>query len=225
LMGTHGEVFEPPVQVFSKGEEQTEPWMEDFYADTILAYDGYVGKVIDQLKTRGQFDSTILIINTDHNQKWRANERIPLIIHFPDDEYAGRISQNVQNMDIAPTILDYLGLPKPDWMSGESLLDGDLNSQRLIFSMGTSDSNEYGNDWFRLNSKGNNPLAYHLGYVNIIECQKWYTYDLKTFTWSSGDIAGYSHPCNESSLLSFDEIKEAMVNRLSMDGFDISSLP
>jgi arylsulfatase A-like enzyme len=115
-MGTHGSCFTPQVRVFSKGEKQDRPWMVDFYDDANLSFDTYVGKVIDHLKATGEFEKIILIIYTDHGEKDKINERIPLIIHFPGDEYAGRIKQNVQNLDIAPTILTYLGIPQPDWM-------------------------------------------------------------------------------------------------------------
>ena len=90
--------------------------MVDYYDDAILSFDQYAGEVIDSLKASGEYDNTILIINSDHAMQYRMEERIPLIIHFPGDDHAGRISQNVQNLDIAPTILDYLGMAEPAWM-------------------------------------------------------------------------------------------------------------
>jgi hypothetical protein len=59
----------------------------------------------------------------------------------------------------------------------------------------------------------------------MINCQKWYIFDLTTFNWSSGEVPGYTNPCNGNDLLSFEEIKQAMANRLATDGFDTSSLP
>ena len=224
LMGTHGATFSPARQVFSKGETQSEPWMVDFYDDTILTFDDYVGKVIDTLKANGQYDNTILIIYTDHNQKWQIDERIPLIIHFPGGEKAERIHKNTQNIDIPPTILAYLGLPKPDWMSGESLLNDSPDNSRLIFSMGTTEVTMGEHDVFVLDPERIKPPFYQFTYINIKDCQKWYTFNLKTYTWSSGEVAGYTEPCDESSLHSFDEIKQALIQRLSMDGFDTSSL-
>ena len=224
LMGTHGSIFSPAVQVFSKNETQSEPWMVDFYDDTILTLDDYVGKVIDRLKANGQFENTILIVYTDHNQKWLIDERIPLIIHFPGGENAGRIYQNAQNMDIAPTILDFLGLPKPKWMSGESLLNDSPDKNRLIFSMGTFEVSMNEHNVTLLDPERIKPPFYQFSYINIKDCQKWYTFDLKTFTWSSGDVSEYIRPCDEGSLHSFDEIKQALIQRLIMDGFDTSSL-
>jgi glucan phosphoethanolaminetransferase (alkaline phosphatase superfamily) len=224
LMGTHGPMFSPARRVFAAGETQSEPWMVDFYDDTILTLDDYVGKVIDRLKANGQYENTILIVYTDHNQKWQIDERIPLIMHFPGGENAGRIYQNAQNMDIAPTILDFLGLPKPKWMSGESLLNDSPDKNRLIFSMGTFEVSMNEHNVTLLDPDRVKPPFYQFSYVNIKDCQKWYTFDLKTYTWSSGEVFGYAHPCDEGSLHTFDEIKQALIQRLTMDGFDTSSL-
>ena len=224
LMGTHGAMFSPAVQVYSKDETQSEPWMEDFYDDTILTFDDYVGKVIDRLKANGQFDNTILVLYTDHNEMFQVNDRIPLIIHFPGDKFSGRLSGAAENLDIAPTILEFLGLSQPDWMTGESLLNGNPDDTRLIFSMGTSEVKKNERDVTILDPERVRPPFYQFSYINIKDCQKWYTFDLKTFTWSSGDVSGYTHPCDESSLHSFDEIKQALTQRLTMDGFDTSSL-
>jgi glucan phosphoethanolaminetransferase (alkaline phosphatase superfamily) len=225
LMGTHGAKFEPPIQVYSKGEQQDQDWMMDFYDDAILSFDAYVGEVINRLKENGEYDNTVLIIYSDHPIKYWVNARIPLIIHFPDDRYSGRISQNVQNLDIAPTILDYLGLSKPSWMDGESLLKSDIDSGRLIFSAGSVKATEIRPGIFTLDPQQLKPPFYQFSFVNILDCQRWYQMDLVTFNWLSGDIPNYINPCREDSLLSFDEINQQMKNQLFQDGFDISSLP
>ncbi|MCU0409500.1 MAG: sulfatase-like hydrolase/transferase, partial [Bacteroidales bacterium] len=90
--------------------------------DTILSYDAYMGQLIEALKARGTFDETLIIVYSDHAMGFQTTERIPLVFHFPAGQHAGRITTNVQNLDIAPTILDYLGIPIPEWMEGESIL-------------------------------------------------------------------------------------------------------
>jgi hypothetical protein len=224
-LGTHGGYFSPKLRVFSSDKRQTKPWLPDFYADTILTFDSYVGEVIDHLQANGQWENTILIIYTDHNQQFEVNQRIPLIIHFPHDEYAGRITSPTQNMDIAPTILDYLGLDQPDWMSGESLLNGNFNQNRLIFSTGTKEIKLNEDDINFLDPKSNQPPFYQFSYVNIINCRYWYSLDLTAFTWAAGEVPNYTARCGSEVLLSFDEIKQAIKNQLAQDGFDISSLP
>lgn len=225
LLGTHGGFFNPRLRVYSKGEAQPQTWMTDFYDDTILSFDQDVGEVIDHLKSTGQYENTVLIIYTDHAEMFKVTERIPLIIHFPRDEYAGKITANVENMDIAPTVLDYLGLPEPQWMNGESLLMGDAIGRRLIFSTGTTKVKPNAQDISFLDPAQNKPPFYQFSYFNVLDCQKMYSLDLTTYEWQSGEVLGYVNPCPAQDLLSFNEIKQALYQRLSMDGFDISSLP
>jgi hypothetical protein len=225
LLGTHGGFFDIQTPVFSKGEDQFQPWMTDFYDDAILQFDHYLGEVIDHLKEDGQFDNTILIIYTDHNENFEATDRIPLIIHFPGDDHAGQITANVQNLDIAPTILDYLGIPIPGWMGGESLLKGNAIGSRLIFSTGTGKVKPNSQDITLLDPSQNKPPFYQFSYLNVVNCQMMYSLDLTNYEWSSSEIAGYMEPCDPKDLMSFDEIRHAAYQRLEMDGFDISSLP
>lgn len=225
LLGTHGDYFELQNQVFSKGEEQDQPWMTDFYDDAILTFDDYVGEVIDQLKASGQFDHTILIIYTDHAEQWQVNQRIPLIIHFPGGEFSGHVAQNAQNLDIAPTILDYMGLQEPDWMAGASMLGGNLDNSRLIFSAFAGKQAYDENHIWSLKREIYKPPFYQFDYINVINCQKWYKLDLRALTWEEGDVAGSTTACTQDDVLSFEGIKQATADQLAKDGFDISSLP
>jgi glucan phosphoethanolaminetransferase (alkaline phosphatase superfamily) len=225
LLGTHGGYYSPGRRFYSAGEAQIGPWMTDFYDDTIRDFDSYVGEIIDRLKAKGQFDNTILIIYTDHNKEFKVDERIPLIMHFPGGKDAGEITMNVQNMDIAPTILDYLGISKPAWMDGKSLLDGGPTEQRLIFSTGTTKVKPNEQDINTLDPSQNKPPFYQFSFINVLDCQKMYSFDLTTYEWTSINVSGYVNPCETQDLLSADQIKQAVYQRLDQDGFDISSLP
>jgi arylsulfatase A-like enzyme len=225
LLETHGAKFYPPIQEFSQGKQQDQGWMVDFYDDAVLSFDSYVGQVIDGLIKNGEYDNTILIINSDHAMQYQVNKRIPLIMHFPDDESAGRISQNVQNLDIAPTILDYLGMPVPEWMGGISILQGNLDNHRPIISAGTVKVTEDAQGLFTLDSQQVKPPFYQFSMVNVIDCQRWYQLDLTGLQWLSGEVENYVEPCVEDSMLSFDEIKQLVAQQLFQDGFDVSSLP
>jgi hypothetical protein len=48
---------------------------------------------------------------------------VPLLIKYPDQKVSTRDSRNVQTIDIAPTVLDVLGMPKSETADGFSLLD------------------------------------------------------------------------------------------------------
>jgi arylsulfatase A-like enzyme len=213
LLNSHGPKYHIGKQIFSAGKQNAN-WQPDFMDDAILQYDRYTGKILNALEEKGQIDNTIFIIYTDHGSKWETGKRIPLIIHFPRDEYAGKIESNVQNLDIAPTILDYMNLPKPDWMRGTSLLKP-IDKHRLIFSFIAP---------FLLLEKRAPPF-FQFGAIRVIECQRWYKLDLiNKGPWQSGDIQGHTTPCNEDELRSSNEVQSATLKLLMDNGFDVSSL-
>lgn len=223
MMGTHGPNFFPREQVFSKGEEQTDLWMEDFYDDGILTFDAYVGEILDHLAATGKLNNTILVIYSDHNQQYFTNQRVPLLIRFPNREHAGVIQNNVQNIDIAPTLLDYMGLPIPNWMEGQSLLKGEPDAGRLIFSTGAAYVKEI-NGIFMVDPEQRKPPFYQLGFLGIVDCQVWYRYDLIHRAWSSGPVLEHTMPCQTEELLPPEQIRSALLAHLADKGFDISSL-
>lgn len=222
IMGTHGAQFYPTNQVFSAGQDYDtqESWNVDFYDDSILNFDRQVGEIIEALNSKNMLDQSILIIGSDHGQNNSTTKRIPLIIHFPDGQHAGRIVSNVQNMDIAPTILDYLGINIPTWMQGRSLLEANL-SQRLIFSDRSTLAETGNTDKFFSEQVSYNNQFWN---IHLIYCQKWYSLDLKSFEWKNGVIEGYISPCREKDLITNAEAFRLILNHLKENGFDVSSL-
>lgn len=224
LMGTHGAKFDPIHKVFSQGKTQDGDWMTDFYDDAILDYDAYVGQVVDALDKAGKLDNTVLIFFTDHAERYYTHVRIPLIFHFPGGEFAGRIRHNVQNLDIAPTILDYLGLSQPEWMMGQSLLRGEPPAERLIFSAYVSYVTGVENVW-QIDASKVKPPFYQFGKIVVLDCQRWYAVNLYTLQGFSGEIQDHTSPCDASGLFTADQARAALYERLTQDGFDISTLP
>jgi hypothetical protein len=223
MMGSHGPDYYPFVQKYSLGKTQDGHWMTDFYDDAILSFDTYLRTVLDALEQSEKIDNTILIMYTDHGKGYQVDERIPLIINFPNGEHAGWIQVNVQNLDIAPTLLDYLGLPLPDWMGGQSLLQENLPPDRLIFATGTTSA--------KVMPGGNlvvekvKPPFYQFSYFNIIQCDQTYRYDPDSRIWIAAEIVGHTAPCNAEDMLSLDEIKQELVDHLAENHFDVSTLP
>ena len=62
----------------------------------------HVKKIYEHLAETGQLDHTILVIYTDHGFEYATHERIPIIIHFPENANTGRHQNNVQIIDIRP---------------------------------------------------------------------------------------------------------------------------
>jgi arylsulfatase A-like enzyme len=225
LMGTHGEKFFPSQQVFSLGKDQEESWMTDFYDDSILDFDRFIGELLFTLEETGKLNNTILIIYSDHSMKHDGKKRVPLLIHFPNDQFASRIKTNVQNLDIPPTILDYLGIDQPEWMAGQSLLTGDPPEDRLIFTPGTAYATRVGPGRLEIDTTHVSPPFYQFSYFHIIHCQNWYLINLVDPIWDSGVVQGHTKPCQQDHSLTIDQVKDKLAEHLSRNGFDISTLP
>ena len=220
MLTTHGSLFYPDNKTFSGGMIQTANWMDEFYADSILDYDAYVKELVDYLKADGEYDNTVIVIYTDHGEQWTSDRRIPLMFHFPNDEYAGTISQNTQNMDIAPTLLDYLGVDEPSWMSGSSVLEP-LSPNRLIVSTYTKLIEGDDSGLWGVNGVLLQPPFYEFSVIRAIECQKMVTVDVDSKSVNTAVVANYVNPCDAATLDSQDEIQEKLGQMLTQYGFDL----
>ncbi len=227
LMDTHGPQFYPRKRVFSSAEIQDRDWMRDFFDDAILDFDSYVGDFVDYLQDAGLWENTLLIVYSDHVDGWKANDRIPLLFHFPGGEYAGRIRNNTQNLDIAPTILDYLGMGKPAWMSGQSLLAGEPPALRPIISAGVLQEKIYcapPDWWCSIDPAISQPPFFQFGYLQAVICQKMARLNLNINYYSELEVFDHTAPCPEADLPDRNAVRAVMVEHLRLYGFEVSSL-
>lgn len=106
------------------------------YLRTIKSVDDGVGKVLDYLKENGLDENTIVVYTSDQgfylgehgwfDKRFMYEEsfRTPLLVRYPKEIKAGtKINKLVQNLDFAPTLLDYAGVEIPEEMQGESFRD------------------------------------------------------------------------------------------------------
>lgn len=224
LMGTHGGQFSPASSLFSGGEAQNKDWMTDYYDDAIYDFDGYVQQVVNTLKQTGKLDNTILIIYSDHAQQWLTNNRIPLIIRFPNAEHTGTLTNDTQNLDISPTILDYMGISIPKWMGGESLLGGEPAADRPIYGAGVGNNEEMGNGLWFYNLDTAKPPFFQFGFFSETVCQNWVKLDTTTKQWTNGTLYGDTTPCQGLDAPSLGQMESDLLNQLKKDGFNVSSV-
>ena len=102
--------------------------LADYY-DEITRFDHYIGEVINELKTQGQYENTIIIVMSDNGRpfphsKTRLNDqgvKTPFIIHCPKNYSSdSTINSLVSSIDIAPTLLDMAGIKAGDNFQGKS---------------------------------------------------------------------------------------------------------
>ncbi len=106
------------------------------YDAEIAANDEAFGRLLDQLRSAGLWDSTLVIFVSDHGEEffdhagWEHGAtlyqellHVPLIIKDARGRGAGRrITQTVRQVDVLPTVLDLLGRAALRDLDGRSLL-------------------------------------------------------------------------------------------------------
>jgi len=103
------------------------------YLRTIRSVDDGVGEVLDYLDQNGLADNTIVVYTSDQgfylgehgwfDKRFMYEEsfRTPLLIRYPKEIKPGTSNNKlVQNLDFAPTLLDYAGVEAPEEMQGVS---------------------------------------------------------------------------------------------------------
>lgn len=127
------------------------------YDNGILQADDYIKKIFSDLRLKGYLQNSIVVITADHGEA--LGERgefghvknvytdqilIPILIYDTDKlQYKNLIYAT--SLDIAPTIIDRLGLPIPESWEGKSLLSDD--NREFTF-------HQMGNNYAIINKKG-----------------------------------------------------------------------
>ncbi len=105
------------------------------YCESLCAVDDSIGRVMDQLKKMGVYDETLVIYMGDNGfmfgehglidkrVAYETSIRVPLLMQCPDLFEGGTVvDQVVANIDIAPTVMEAMGLAKPVHMDGQSFI-------------------------------------------------------------------------------------------------------
>lgn len=103
------------------------------YLRCVKGVDDNVKKVIEYLKAEGLYENTVIMYTGDqgfylgeHNfidKRWGYEEgmRMPFIVRYPKTIKAGSTTDAItENVDFAPTIVDFAGADIPDVMQGKS---------------------------------------------------------------------------------------------------------
>lgn len=105
------------------------------YCETLKGVDESIGAVLDYLEEAGMDESTMVIYMGDNGfsfgehglidkrQFYEESVKVPFLVRCPEILSGGQtIDKMIQNVDIAPTVLDLMGLNAPDYMVGRSIV-------------------------------------------------------------------------------------------------------
>lgn len=119
------------------------------YYSLITMIDEQVGRIIDHLKTTGEYENTLIVFTADHGDFagehgtvfknmgiFESIQRIPFIIRYPKGPSGDLRQEMIESVDLAPTLLSYCGLDVPEQMEGRSILpileDGAAGKEEII---------------------------------------------------------------------------------------------
>ncbi len=213
LLGTHGPWFHSNNPVFSLGKTQQHKFERDFYDDAVLSFDCMAREIVEALEQAGTLDNTVIVLHSDHGQAWR-NLRVPLVFRFPGGRPARRIAANAQNIDIAPTLLDYLGLPVPSWMEGMSLLDDDPPPRRPVFSVAT-DAGAVNQHKGKVMHHRTTPPFHSLGFMLMNLGDRAYSLNLITGEFSHRRTPGHTAPTEAGAVTPLPVAHGMMIDHLA----------
>jgi N-sulfoglucosamine sulfohydrolase len=116
------------------------PWLPDLaeirrdfasYGEGVRIMDEYFGRVLAALEHRGLANQTLVIVTTDHGIEFPGGKKtlrdsgtgVMLMLRGPGGFDGGRVFEPlVTHLDLYPTLLELLGLPRKPWLRGRSLL-------------------------------------------------------------------------------------------------------
>jgi len=123
----------------------------DLYDNEVAYNDREIGRLLDGLRRLGVYDRTLIAITADHGEEFMEHGvarhgrslyddalHVPLIVKLPGGRPAGRrVSAVASSLDLAPTLLDYAGVPRPASFTGSSLralVSGAAAPERRLFA-------------------------------------------------------------------------------------------
>ena len=99
----------------------------------VKGIDDNLGRLLDELEATGELDNTLIIYTADQgfmlgehdyqDKRWMYEEsqRMPFLVRFPHAIPAGqKLDAIIENVDFAPTLLDFAGGAVPDDVQGRS---------------------------------------------------------------------------------------------------------
>jgi arylsulfatase len=117
-------------------------YLKDLYDEEIAYFDSQFAALLRSLRASGLLDDSLVVLTADHGEEFLehgdvkhcrnlfdTSAHVPMLVRVPGVE-ARTVSRPVQNLDLVPTILDYLGSgSKQDRFDGRSLR-GEIEGRR-----------------------------------------------------------------------------------------------
>lgn len=123
---------------------------------TLLAVDELIESIVEQLQQQNLFEQTYFVLTSDNGyhlgqfampfdkrQPYETDIRVPFIVTGPKIKAKLLINRPISLIDLAPTLLDWANVTKPEWLDGESFARAmELESNEVLVDMESNESDE-----------------------------------------------------------------------------------
>lgn len=129
--------------------------MKKAYTLGIERMDAAFKPLLEGLKARGQYDNTLIVFVSDHGEEFYEHKgwwhgqtlydelcHVPLAIKLPGNALGGTVDTHLaRQLDVAPTVLGFAGVPAPGEMAGQALVTRDnvLDNKDITHSFASND--------------------------------------------------------------------------------------
>lgn len=178
-----------PFFVFIHLYDAHQPYSHGSYDSEIAYVDEAIARFQQSLAAQKILQNTLIVLTADHGESlgehgeqthgyfiYESTLWVPLIFRWPAGapRYPARVDEPASLVDVAPALLDFLGIPAPPQFQGHSLL-------RLLRPHPPDGEPVYGESMYARDHLGCSPLrSIRLGRYKYIEAPKPELYDLAT---------------------------------------------
>ena len=207
------------------------PTSADSYGAAVSSSDAALGKLLGALRQQKLHDDAIIIVASDHGESLGAHGEdthgiflydetihVPLLLKLPQNQWAGkRIAVHVRLLDIAPTVLEAVGVPVPSQMQGQSLL-------RIAKTNSTTDLPVYSRSDFPRQAFGWSVLeSWRTGKYLYIRAPKAELYDLSADPNATHNLAQNSKAVLQTMAAQLDAFDSHFVPHGTANGTELTS--
>lgn len=124
--------------------------IERRFEESVLSADHQLGSFLEHLEAAGRFEDSIIVVLSDHGEMFEpswvghagpylddSQVNVPLVVHLPGQRRQQVVDAPIGLVDVAPTLLDLVGIPTPPWMDGVSwkpVFSGGAPPDRPVYS-------------------------------------------------------------------------------------------
>jgi arylsulfatase A-like enzyme len=179
---------------------------------TLMSVDDMVGKVFHTLRDLNELKNTLVIFISDNGLMWGEHGLkhkglpydqaigVPMIVRWPGHFAADAVDRRlVANIDIAPTVLQAVGLSSdPAYpIDGRSLLDRTSHRARVLteYFPGLDDFGPVPRDWASIRTKTYKYTEYYLDDGVTLTYREYY--DLRKDPWELHNLLGDGKTSND----------------------------